>query len=100
MRNVYEARERSSRMYHWSALTLSQIVLELPWNILGASLFFVIFYWLVGLETSRAGFIYFIYGIAFPIYYTTIALAIGAMSPSAEIAGLLWSLGFSFVLTL
>ncbi|KAF9531189.1 ABC-2 type transporter-domain-containing protein [Crepidotus variabilis] len=99
MRNIYEIRERSSRMYHWSALTLSQVALELPWNILGSSLFFVCFYWTVGLQTDRAGFTYFIYGVSFPIYYTTIALAIGALSPSAEIAGLLWSLGFSFVLT-
>lgn len=32
MRDIYEIRERSSRMYHWSALTTAQVVMELPWN--------------------------------------------------------------------
>ena len=100
MRDIYEIRERSSRMYHWSALTTSQIVVELPWNILGSTLFFLCWYWTVGFENSRAGFTYLMYGVCFPIYYTTIALAVASMSPTAEIAGLMFSLLFSFVLTL
>ena len=100
MRDIYEIRERSSRMYHWSALTTAQVVIELPWNILGSSLFFLCWYWTVGFENSRAGFTYLMYGVCFPIYYTTIALAVASMSPTAEIAGLMFSLLFSFVLTL
>ena len=52
------------------------------------------------LEHSRAGFTYLMYGVCFPIYYTTIALAVASMSPTAEIAGLMFSFLFSFVLTL
>ena len=100
MRDIYEIRERSSRMYHWSALTTAQVVMELPWNILGSTLFFVCWYWTVGFANSRAGFTYLMYGVCFPIYYTTIALAVASMSPTAEIAGLMFSLLFSFVLTL
>ena len=100
MRDIYEIRERSSRMYHWSALTTAQVAMELPWNILGSTLFFLCWYWTVGFESSRAGFTYLMYGVCFPIYYTTIALAVASMSPTAEIAGLMFSLLFSFVLTL
>jgi len=98
IRDIYEIRERSSRMYHWSVLTTAQVATELPWNILGSTLFFLCWYWTVGFETSRAGFTYLMYGVCFPIYYTTFALAIASMSPTAEIAGLMFSLLFSFVL--
>jgi ATP-binding cassette subfamily G (WHITE) protein 2 (SNQ2) len=39
------------------------------------------------------------YGVCFPIYFTTIALSVASMSPTAEIAGLMFSFLFSFVLT-
>ena len=41
-RNVYEIRERPSRMYSWTALVTSQIVVEIPWNILGSTIFFLL----------------------------------------------------------
>lgn len=100
MRNIYEIRERPSRMYHWSALITSQILVELPWNILGSSLFFLCWFWTVGFDSSRAGYTYLLFGFLFPIYYTTIAQAVASLSPTAEIAGLLFSFLFSFVLTL
>ncbi|KAF9484262.1 pleiotropic drug resistance ABC transporter [Pholiota conissans] len=99
MRNIYEIRERSSRMYHWSALTTSQVAMELPWNILGSSLFFLCWFWTVGFESSRAGYTYLMYGVCFPIYFTTLALAVASMGPTAEISSLMFSFMFSFVLT-
>ncbi len=39
-------------------------------------------------------------GLVFPFYYTTIGFAVAAMAPNAEIANILFSLIFSFVLTL
>ncbi|OSD01072.1 pleiotropic drug resistance ABC transporter [Trametes coccinea BRFM310] len=99
MRNIYEVRERHSRMYSWTALVTSQILIELPWNILGSSLYFLCWYWTVGFPTDRAGFTYFMLGFWFPLYYTTIGQAVAAMSPNAEIAALLFSFLFSFVLT-
>ena len=55
-RRVYEIRERPSRMYSWTALThTAQILGELPLNITGSSLFFLVWYWLVGFPSSRAG---------------------------------------------
>ncbi|KAF5350668.1 hypothetical protein D9756_008520 [Leucocoprinus leucothites] len=99
MRNIYEIRERPSRTYNWSALTTSQLLCEIPWNMIGASLFFCCWYWTVGFATSRAAFTWFVYGVQFPLYWTTIALTVASASPTAEIAGLLYSFLFTFVLT-
>ena len=100
MRNVYELRERPSRMYSWTALVTAQIIAEVPWNILGSSLFFLCWYWTVGFPTDRGGYTYLMLAITNPIYYTTIGQAVAAMSPNTEIAALLFTFLFSFVITL
>lgn len=74
MRNVYEIRERPSRMYKWTALVTSQLLAEIPWNIVGSSLLFLTLYWLVGIDISRAGYTYLMIGVMFPLYYMTLAL--------------------------
>ncbi len=51
-RRVYEVRERQSRMYHWTAMIVSQIIAEIPWNIIGSSIFFSCWYWTVGLPNE------------------------------------------------
>ncbi|PIL29236.1 ATP-binding cassette transporter [Ganoderma sinense ZZ0214-1] len=99
IRNIYEVRERHSRMYSWTALVTSQILIEIPWNILGSSLYFLCWFWTVGFPTSRAGFTYLVMGVFYPLYYTTVGQAVAAMAPNAQIAALLFSFLFSFVLT-
>ncbi|KIJ59901.1 hypothetical protein HYDPIDRAFT_32776 [Hydnomerulius pinastri MD-312] len=98
IRSVYEIRERPSRTYSWTALITSQILIEIPWNIFASSLFFFCWYWTVGYDSSRAGFTYLIYAVAFPLYYTTVGQAVAAMAPTAFIASLLFSTLFSFVI--
>ena len=72
MRNIYEVRERHSRMYSWTALVTSQILIEIPWNILGSSLYFLCWYWTVGFPSSRAGYTYLFWCVVNPMFYTTI----------------------------
>jgi ATP-binding cassette, subfamily G (WHITE), member 2, SNQ2 len=81
-RTIYEIRERPSRMYHWSTFLTAQILVELPWNIFGSTLLFIGWYWTIGFETSRAGYTYLFFGIVFPIYYTTLALAVSCVASS------------------
>ena len=100
IRNVYEIRERSSKTYSWTALVASLFLIELPWNVLGSTIFFFCWYWTVGFESSRAGYSYLAFGLVFPLYYTSIAQAVAAMAPNAVIAGILFSTLFSFVITL
>ena len=100
MRSVYEIRERPSRMYSWTAMITSLVLIEIPWNIFGASLFFLAWFWTMGFDTDRAGYTYLSFGVIFPLYFTTFGLAVAAMSPDAEIAAILYSFLFSFVVTL
>ncbi|KAJ6624079.1 ABC-2 type transporter-domain-containing protein [Mycena sp. CBHHK59/15] len=99
MRNIYEIREGPTKFYSWSALITSAFLSELPWNILGSSMFFICWYWTVGFENSRAGYTYLMLGVVFPLYYTSFGQSVAAMAPNAEIAAVLFSFLFSFVLT-
>jgi ATP-binding cassette subfamily G (WHITE) protein 2 (SNQ2) len=100
IRTIYEIRERPSRMYSWTALVTSQILVEIPWNIFSSSMFFLCWYWTIGYATDRAGYTYLMLAIVFPLYYTTIGEAVGAMAPSAVIASLLFMTVFAFVVIL
>jgi ATP-binding cassette subfamily G (WHITE) protein 2 (SNQ2) len=71
MRRVFEIRERPSRMYSWSALITSLFLTDLPWNILGSSIFYLCWFWTVGFQNDRAGFTYLMMGVVFPMYYTS-----------------------------
>jgi len=99
-RAIYEVRERPSRIYGWTAFTTAHILIELPWNFIGSLFLFFTWYWTVGYPSDRAGYTFLMLVIMYPMYYTTFALVIAAISPSAEIANLLFSTTFSFVLTL
>ena len=72
MRDVYEIRERPSRMYSWTALVTAQMLAELPWNVLGSTLFFFCWYWTVGFPSDRAGYTFLLYCVINPLYYVTI----------------------------
>ncbi|KAK0203605.1 pleiotropic drug resistance ABC transporter [Desarmillaria ectypa] len=99
MRNVYEIRERPSRMYHWSALLTAQFLAELPWNILGSGVYFLCWFWTVGYPSSRAGYTFLVMAVIFPLYYTSLGQAVASMVPNAELAAILFSFLFSFVMT-
>ncbi|KZT04946.1 pleiotropic drug resistance ABC transporter [Laetiporus sulphureus 93-53] len=99
MRTIYEVRERHSRMYSWTALLTSQMLIEIPWNIVGSTLYFLCWYWTVALPSDRGGYTYLMLGVMFPIYYTTIGQAVAAMCPNAQISALVFSFLFSFVLS-
>ena len=99
-RTIYEIRERPSKMYSWPAWVTAQILVELPWNIMSGILFFFCWYWTVGYPTERAGYTFLQLGILMPAYYTTIGQAIAAMAPTVEIAPLLFTSFFAFVLIL
>ncbi|KAI9569372.1 hypothetical protein HD554DRAFT_2093381 [Boletus coccyginus] len=95
-RSVYEVRERPARMFTWSAFLVSEMLNEIPWNMLGASLVFVCWYWTSGFDSSRAGFSYFFYCVVFPLHYTTFGQAIMVISPNGIVASTLLGVLFPF----
>ncbi|CCM03954.1 uncharacterized protein FIBRA_06107 [Fibroporia radiculosa] len=98
MRSIYEIRERHSRMYRWSALITSQLLVEIPWNIFGSTLFFVCWYWTAGFPTHRAPFTFLLFAIVYPLYYTSFGQACAAMAPNAEIAALIFNALFGIII--
>ncbi|GAA6060988.1 hypothetical protein JCM10212_000674 [Sporobolomyces blumeae] len=100
LRQLYEARERPSRMYHWSILCFTSIVVEIPFNILAGSLFFFCWYWTVGLPgaSNRVGYAYLLYAVIFELYYASFAQFVASFSPNAMAASVLFSSFFSFVI--
>jgi ABC-type multidrug transport system ATPase subunit/ABC-type multidrug transport system permease subunit len=51
-RDIYETREKKSKMYHWAPFVTGLIVSELPYLIICALLYFVCWYFTVGLPTE------------------------------------------------
>ncbi|KAH9430509.1 hypothetical protein MCOR02_007844 [Pyricularia oryzae] len=51
-RDLYEVRERPSKVYSWKVFMLSQIIVEIPWNSLMAVIMFFCWYYPVGLERN------------------------------------------------
>ncbi|KAF5374350.1 hypothetical protein D9758_004563 [Tetrapyrgos nigripes] len=98
-RSIYELRERASRVYSWTALTTAQLIAETVFNVIGSTVFFVIWYWIVGLPTDRAGYSYLMMGFTFPFFYTSFVLSLAAMAPSSLIASLLYFGLFTFAVT-
>ena len=47
-RSLYEVRERPSKTYSWVVFILSSIIVEIPWSVLCATLFFLCWYYPIG----------------------------------------------------
>ncbi|KIJ53326.1 hypothetical protein M422DRAFT_222683 [Sphaerobolus stellatus SS14] len=101
-RGVYEARERASKTYHWFPMLISCLLVELPWNIIGSTLYYICWYWTVGFPStaSRVGFQYLARGILFPLYYSTFSFAVGVLCPTTQTANLASSFLYGVIIIL
>ena len=61
-RDIFEAREKKSKMYHWAPFVTGLIVSEFPYLLVCAFLYYVCWYFTVGLPTSpyHAGSVFFV----------------------------------------
>ncbi|BGP12093.1 hypothetical protein JCM10213_005199 [Rhodosporidiobolus nylandii] len=80
-------REASSRTYSATVFGLAQLIAEIPYSILCAVLFFLIFYYPIGFQydSDRAGY-HFLFVLLLEIYSITLGQAIAALSPSEHVA--------------
>lgn len=95
-RSLYEVREKPSKMYAWPVMVLSAMLVEIPWNFIGGTVYWIPWYYLIQFQADRAAYSWGLYMI-FQIYYSTFAQAMAAISPNAMIASVLFSTFFSFV---
>jgi ATP-binding cassette, subfamily G (WHITE), member 2, SNQ2 len=88
-RDIFEARERKSKMYHWAAFVTGLIVSELPYLCVCAVLYFVCWYYTVGFPTdsNKAGAIFFVM-LFYEFIYTGIGQFIAAYAPNEVFASL------------
>ncbi|GAA5893783.1 hypothetical protein JCM8208_001243 [Rhodotorula glutinis] len=80
-------RESSSRMYSPVVFGITQLVGEMPYSILCAVIFFLLFYYPIGFQTDsdRAGY-HFAFVLLLEIYSVTLGQAFAALSPNEYIA--------------
>ncbi|CAG8031504.1 unnamed protein product [Penicillium salamii] len=88
-REIYDAREKKSRMYSWKAFVTGLIVSEFPYLCLCAVLYFACCYYTVGFPVSstRAGASFFVIWL-YEFIYTGMGQAIAAYAPNATFAAL------------
>jgi ABC-type multidrug transport system permease subunit len=88
-REIYDAREKKSRMYSWKAFVTGLIVSEFPYLCVCAVLYFVCFYYTVGFPkvSNRAGATFFVIWL-YEFIYTGLGQAIAAYAPNATFASL------------
>lgn len=89
-RDIYDAREKKSKMYSWIAFVTGLIVSEFAYLVLCAVLYFVCFYYTVGFpsDSSKAGAVFFIM-LIYEFIYTGIGQFVAAYAPNAIAASLI-----------
>ncbi|EJT82138.1 hypothetical protein GGTG_02112 [Gaeumannomyces tritici R3-111a-1] len=105
-RDLYEVRERPSKVYSWKIFMLSQIIVELPWNTLMAVIMFFCWYYPVGLyrnailadQVVERGGLMFLYLWIFLIFTSTFTDLMIAGFETAEAGGNIANLLFSLCL--
>lgn len=95
-RDIYEARERPSKIYAWPAFLLSAMIIEIPWNSLCAVIQFLCMFYPIGFRknmipthstTSRSGLMFLLYWI-FMLYTSTFTNLVVAAAANAEIGAI------------
>ncbi|KAL2012450.1 hypothetical protein VTN00DRAFT_5168 [Thermoascus crustaceus] len=88
-RDIYETREKKSKMYSWKAFVTALIVSEFPYLCICAVLYFVCWYYTVGFpnDSDKAGATFFVM-LMYEFVYTGIGQFIAAYAPNATFAAL------------
>ncbi|KAI9729390.1 MAG: hypothetical protein M1834_006914 [Cirrosporium novae-zelandiae] len=88
-RDIYETREKKSKMYSWKAFVTGLIVSEFPYLCICAVLYFACWYYTVGFPTptAKVGASLFVM-LLYEFVYTSIGQSIAAYAPNAVFAAL------------
>lgn len=88
-RDIYEFREKKSKMYSWIAFVTGLIVSEIPYLCICAVLYFLPWYYTVGFpnDANKAGAFFFVM-LFYEFIYTGIGQFVAAYAPNAVFASL------------
>ncbi|KAK4052513.1 Multidrug resistance protein [Microbotryomycetes sp. JL201] len=106
MRELYEARERPAKTFSWKAFMLAAFVVEIPFNVVMATVMFFCYYYPVGLQRNASvtdsvaerGALFWLFMQVFLFYISTFSTALVAGMQSVETAGNIGNLLFSMSL--
>ncbi|KAI1314533.1 hypothetical protein EDD11_002008 [Mortierella claussenii] len=83
-------REFAGKYYGWKPFAVSIMLIEIPYIILSASIFFVVFYWTVGfVSDSTLTFFTWLMIVVFCMFAISLGQLIAALTPSTTVAALL-----------
>ncbi|CAG8047287.1 unnamed protein product [Penicillium olsonii] len=88
-RDIWLAREGPSGVYGWLSFCTAQIVSEIPYTVVGSVVFFVLYYFIVGLPLGFAAGYSFLMFFLFFLFATSWGQWIAAMSADSMIAATL-----------
>lgn len=88
-RDIFEAREKKSKMYSWVAFVTGLIISEFPYLVVCAVLYFVCWYFTVGFShnANHAGAVFFEM-LLYEFFYTGLGQFVAAYAPNAVFAAL------------
>ena len=98
-RELFEVRESKSNMFHWSLIVITQYLNELPYHLLVSTIFFVCFYFPLGInyQISRSGVFFLNYCITFQLYFVGLGLLVLYIAPNLPSANVMMGLTLSFL---
>ncbi|CRG90900.1 ABC multidrug transporter, putative [Talaromyces islandicus] len=89
-RDIFETREKKSKTYHWIAFIGAQVVSEIPYLILCATVYFLCWYYTAGFpNTSRVAGQIYLQMIFYEFLYTSLGQAIAAYAPNEYFAAIM-----------
>ncbi|KAL4882943.1 ABC-2 type transporter-domain-containing protein [Aspergillus karnatakaensis] len=106
-RDLYEVRERPSKIYSWAAFMLANIAVDIPWNSLAAVIIFLPFYYLIGMDkngqlldsalTERSWLMVLLLW-SFLVHCATFTMMVVASAPTAEVGAIISLIMFTMCL--
>ncbi|KAI0377720.1 ATP-binding cassette transporter [Hypomontagnella monticulosa] len=83
LRDQFLAREKESRVYHWTVFVSSTFLVEIPFTLVGGFLYWVLWYYMVGFfySSERAGYAFLMYEL-FHIFVASVAQLIASIFPT------------------
>lgn len=100
-RSLYEVRERPSKAYSWAAFLISNVIVEIPYQVFVGIIAWACYYYpIYGAEqaSQRQG-LMLLFVVQFYIFTSTFASLVIAALPDAETGGTIATLMFIMTLT-
>ncbi|KAK5688745.1 ATP-binding cassette transporter snq2 [Elasticomyces elasticus] len=100
LRNIYQSRERNSKIYSWFAFTCAAVLPELPWSFVAGTLYWAAWFWPPHFSySSYTSASVWLFVTVFEVFYVSFGQAIASFAPNELLASLLVPLFFLFVVS-